>query len=92
MTVFKCDKCGKEIPIIKKKNSIGIEIEVLDTGKVRSAEWRIDKLFDDFDLCKSCAEVLSVQADNLFLRLRLSCQNQEMKEEWVDIKQKATVI
>ena len=80
MTVFKCDKCGKEIPIIKKKNSIGIEIEVLDTGKVRSAEWRIDQLFYDFDLCKNCAEMLSIQGDNLFLRLRLA-MTQEMKEE-----------
>lgn len=80
MTSVICDKCGKAIPFVKKKNSLGIEEDVLDRGHVRCAEWRIDQLFYDFDLCKNCAEMLSIQGDNLFLRLRLA-MTQEMKEE-----------
>jgi hypothetical protein len=37
MTSVICDKCGKAIPFVKKKNSLGIEENVLDRGHVRSA-------------------------------------------------------
>ena len=80
MTSVICDKCGKAIPFVKKKNFLGIEEDVLDRGYVRCAEWRIDQLFYNFDLCKDCAEMLSIQGDNLFLRLRLAIA-QEMKEK-----------
>ena len=80
MTSVICDKCGKAIPFVKKKNFLGIEEDVLDRGYVRCAEWRIDQLFYNFDLCKDCAEMLSIHGDNLFLRLRLAIA-QEMKEK-----------
>ena len=80
MTSVICDKCGKAIPFVKKKNFLGIEEDVLDRGYVRCAEWRIDQLFYNFDLCKDCAEMLSIQGDNLFLRLRLAIAR-EMKEK-----------
>lgn len=72
MTYVVCDKCGKAIPFVKKKNALGIEEDVLDRGHVRCSEWRIDPLFYNFDLCKDCAEMLSIQGDNLFLRLKLA--------------------
>lgn len=72
MTCVVCDKCGKAIPFVKKKNAIGIEEDVLDRGRVRCSEWRIDQLFYNVDLCKDCAEMLSIQGDNLFLKLRLA--------------------
>lgn len=74
MIITKCDKCGKEIPIVTKKNSFGIEIKVLDAGHVRCAEWNVDRLFDGIDLCKSCAEIISTQADNAFLRMRMGAR------------------
>lgn len=80
MTSVICDNCGKVIPFVKKKNLLGIEEDVLDRGYVRCAEWRIDQLFYNFDLCKYCATMLSIQGDNLFFRLRLAI-TQEMKEE-----------
>ena len=80
MTSIIGDKCGKAIPFVKRKNLLGIEEDVLDRGHVRCAEWRIDQLFYDFDLCKDCAEILSIQGDNLFLRLRLAMA-QEIQEK-----------
>lgn len=72
MTCVVCDKCGKPIPYVKKKNILGIEEEVLDRGIVRSSEWKIDALFYRYDLCKRCADNVSLQADNLFLRMKLA--------------------
>lgn len=71
MTCVICDKCRKPIPYVKKKNILEIEEAVLDRGTVRSSEWRIDALFYDYDLCKSCADNISLQADNLFLGMKL---------------------
>ena len=67
-------KTTKAIPFVKKKNSLGIEEDVLDRGHVRCTEWRVDQLFYDFDLCKNCAEMLSIQGDNL-----LEEENAELK-------------
>lgn len=75
-----CDKCGKAIPFVKKKNFLGIEEYVLDRGTVRSVEWRIDKLFDYSDFCKDCAEKMSIQLDNLFLRLKLGSSKGRIEE------------
>lgn len=72
MTCIICDKCNKPIPYVKKKNFLGIEEEVLDRGIVRSSEWQIDALFYEYDLCKSCADTIALQADNLFLRMKLA--------------------
>lgn len=72
MTCVICDKCGRTIPYVKKKNIFGIEEYVLDRGTVRSSEWRIDALFYEYDLCKNCADNISLQADNLFLKMKLA--------------------
>ena len=79
MTYVVCDKCGKPIPYVKKKNILGIEEEVLDRGTVRSSKWKIDTLFYEYDLCKSCADNISLQADNLFLSIKLAVL-QEVKK------------
>ena len=80
MTCVICDKCGKPIPHVKEKNILGIEEEVLDRGIVRSSEWRIDALFYEYDLCKSCADNISLQADNLFLGMKLAVLSEAKKD------------
>ena len=81
MTYVVCDKCGKPIPYVKKKNFLGIEEDVLDRGIVRSSEWRIDSLFYGYDLCKRCADNVSLQADNLFLGMKLAVLQEANKSE-----------
>lgn len=81
MTYVVCDKCGKPIPYVKKKNFLGIEEEVLDRGIVRSSEWRIDQLFYNFDLCKNCADNISLQADNLFLKMKLAVLKEANRDD-----------
>lgn len=81
MTYVVCDKCRKPIPYVKKKNFLGIEEEVLDRGIVRSSEWRIDQLFYNFDLCKNCADNISLQADNLFLKMKLAVLKEANRDD-----------
>lgn len=76
-----CDKCRKPIPYVKKKNILGIEEEVLDRGIVRSSEWQIDALFYEYDLCKNCADNISLQADNLFLKMKLAVLKEANENE-----------
>lgn len=81
MTYVVCDKCRKPIPYVKKKNFLGIEETVLDRGVVRSSEWRIDQLFYNFDLCKNCADNISLQADNLFLKIKLAVLKEANRDD-----------
>lgn len=81
MTCVICDKCGRTIPYVKKKNILGIEEYVLDRGTVRSSECRIDALFYEYDLCKNCADNISLQADNLFLKMKLAVLKEANKNE-----------
>ena len=81
MTYVVCDKCRKPIPYVKKKNILGIEEEVLDRGIVRNSEWQIDALFYEYDLCKRCAETISLQADNLFLRMKLAVLQEANRDD-----------
>lgn len=81
MTYVVCDKCGKPIPYVKKKNILGIEAEVLDRGVVRSSEWQIDTLFYEYDLCKRCADNVSLQADNLFLGMKLAVLKEANRDD-----------
>lgn len=81
MTSVICDKCGKAIPFVKKKNFLGIEEDVLDRGYVRCAEWQIDALFYDHDYCKNCADNISLQADNLFLKMKLAVLKEANENE-----------
>lgn len=73
MNVCICDNCKKEIPIAKKKNVIGLTVDVIDRGAVKCEQWNVSNLFKDFDLCRSCAELISVRLDNEFLKMRLNC-------------------
>lgn len=81
MTCVICDKCRKPIPYVKKKNILGIEEAVLDRGIVRSSEWQIDALFYEYDLCKSCADNISLQADNLFLGMKLAVLQEANRDD-----------
>lgn len=81
MTCVICDKCRKPIPYVKKKNIFGIEEDVLDRGVVSSSEWRIDALFYEYDLCKRCAETISLQADNLFLGMKLAVLQEANRDD-----------
>lgn len=81
MTCIICDKCNKPIPYVKKKNILGIEEDVLDRGIVKSSEWQIDALFYEYDLCKRCADNVSLQADNLFLGMKLAVLQEANKSE-----------
>lgn len=80
MTCVICDKCRKPIPYVKKKSILGIEYDVLDRGIVRSSEWHIDTVFHEYDLCKSCAENISLQADNIFLSIKLAVLSDVKKD------------
>lgn len=81
MTYVICDKCRKPIRYVKKKNILGMEEWVLDRGIVRSSEWQIDALFYDHDLCKNCADNISLQADNLFLKMKLAMLKEANENE-----------
>lgn len=69
MQFLKCDHCGKEIPIVTKK-LFGIEYKVFDTGCVISKEWNIRELFRDSELCKSCADKISLAYDYELLKFK----------------------
>lgn len=68
----KCDKCGKDIPVVTKKDRLGNDVKVFEYGHVKCAEWRIDELFEGIDLCKECADLISLNADNAFLRMKIA--------------------
>lgn len=59
MLICVCDMCKKEIPKVKKKTIFGKMVEVLDRGTVTCKEWTTNNLLQDFDLCQSCACVVS---------------------------------
>ena len=42
MIVYKCDECGAEIPIIKK-TILGMEVEVVDCGRLKCEQLQIDR-------------------------------------------------
>lgn len=54
-----CDCCEKEIPIIKKKDILGIEREYLDT---RESEWFVPPVL----LCRTC----SLMIENEILKIK----------------------
>lgn len=68
----KCDKCGKDIPVVTKKDKFGNDVKGFEYGHVKCAEWRIDELFESIDLCKECADLISLNADNAFLRMKIA--------------------
>lgn len=71
MIAYKCDECGTEIPMIKKTVH-GMEIEVLDCGKLKCEQIQLGQysLNPNVHLCKSCAKTLSVKLDYALLRFK----------------------
>ena len=63
--------CKKEIPKVKKKTIFGKMIEVLDRGTVTCKEWTTNNLLHDFDLCQSCACIVSLALDNELKDIKL---------------------
>ena len=78
MIKYFCDTCGREIPIVKKKNPFTNEyVEVLDVGEIECKEINLSCLNNraynpNVHTCKHCAEKISLQIDNELLNLRLS--------------------
>lgn len=70
MTVIKCDICRKEIPVVKK-NIFGMEIDVIDVGKIKCGQWDFKHTFDELDFCKKCAEELSAKIDKVLLEQKI---------------------
>lgn len=57
---YECDCCGKEIPVIKKKYALGIEMEYLQSGKVKSICSPNLSTFGIY-LCKDCAHKIDME-------------------------------
>ena len=76
MIKYFCDTCGKEIPIVKKKNHLtGEYVDVLDIGKIECKEINLSGLNNrvynsNVHTCKSCAEKISSEIDNELLNLK----------------------
>lgn len=70
MLVRKCDKCGKDIPVVTKE-ILGRRIEMYDLGKISLNEWNVDlnKLLN-CDLCVSCANEISAVLDYELLKIK----------------------
>lgn len=71
MTVYKCDCCGAEIPIIKKHTLFG-EINVLKRGIWKCKEIDLSSLNRDTNIlmCEACAAKYSAIVDYEVLKLR----------------------
>lgn len=72
MIVYKCDICGCDIPKVKKRNILGEEIEVFDTGKLKCEQIQIppEYLNKDFHMCKACAKGQSALIDYELMKLK----------------------
>ena len=55
---YVCDYCGREIPVIKKKDILGIEREYLQSGELKSG---IKLSIFGIDLCKDCAHKIDME-------------------------------
>ena len=57
-----CDCCGKEIPVIKKKDALGIEREYLQSGEIMSMHLPHNNLrILGIDVCKDCAHKIDME-------------------------------
>lgn len=72
MIVYKCDCCEAEIPLVKKRNLIGDEVEVLDRGFLECKEYDFTSFNHNLSIlmCKSCAEKISAQLDYEILKFK----------------------
>ena len=51
--IYVCDRCGKEIPVVKRKDCFGIERKYLQSGNLKSINSNPSMFGIDF--CKDCA-------------------------------------
>lgn len=73
MIVYKCDCCGAELPIVKKKNFLGEEVEVVERGLLDCKEYdfsTINKLNPNALMCPNCAKYLSAKIDYELLKVK----------------------
>lgn len=60
--IYVCNCCGKEIPVIKKKDVFGIEREYLQSGNLKSIGSPGERLHMlGIDLCKNCAHKIDME-------------------------------
>lgn len=73
MIVYVCNKCGKQIPIVKKRLFPGgPEIDVLDCGHIKCEQINLgDYRNPDVHYCKSCAREISLEIDNHMLKFKM---------------------
>ena len=56
---YVCDHCGREIPVIKKKDILGIEREYLQSGELRCGIKNLSMF--GIDLCKDCVHEIDME-------------------------------
>lgn len=60
--IYVCDYCGKEIPVIKKRDILGIEREYLQSGRLEAVHSLGTNLsMFGIDLCKDCAHKIDME-------------------------------
>ena len=60
--IYVCDRCGKEIPVIKRKDIFGIEREYLQSGKLNAIHALGNNLsLFGVDFCKDCAHEIDME-------------------------------
>lgn len=60
--IYVCDCCGKEIPVIKKKDIFGIERGNLQSGKLNAIHALGNNLsLFGVDFCKDCAHKIDME-------------------------------
>lgn len=60
--VYTCDNCGKEIPVVKRKDIFGREREYLQSGYLKSMGSPGEQLsMMGVDLCKDCAHKIDME-------------------------------
>lgn len=60
--IYVCDCCGKEIPVVKKRDSLGIEREYLQSGHLDALHLTEKNLsMIGVDICKDCAHKIDME-------------------------------
>ena len=82
MIVYKCDECGKEIPLVKRE-IFGKEIEVFDCGQLKCEQINLSTVMlnPNYHLCKTCAEKISAQLDYELLKYKMEILKQSKRRD-----------
>lgn len=57
-----CDCCGREIPVVKKKDILGIEREYVQSGRLESLHSiGVNLSMFGMDFCKDCAHRVDME-------------------------------